>query len=138
MHTDGGDRLRIALPDAGELLARAPEPFAVLFQRGDVSVELFAPRGVDTQQPHEQDEIYIVAGGSGVFRRGAERVSFGPGDFLFVPAGIPHAFEEFSPGFQTWVIFFGPKGGHGGKELSVPSGQHGTRAAGSTAWLTPG
>jgi len=28
------------------------EPFAVLFKRGDLSVELFAPYEVDTQQPH--------------------------------------------------------------------------------------
>jgi len=109
MHTDLDDRLRIALPEAGELLAKVPEPFAVLFKRGDLSVELFAPHEVDTQQPHEQDEIYIVAAGSGVFRRGADRVPFGPGDFLFVPAGVPHAFETFSGDFQTWVIFFGPE-----------------------------
>jgi len=66
---------------------------------------------VDTQQPHEQDEIYIVAAGQGVFRRGADRVPFGPGDFLFVSAGVPHAFETFSGEFQTWVILFGPSEG---------------------------
>lgn len=87
MPAEPDDRLRIALPEAGELLARVPKPFAVLFKRGDVSVELFAPQKVDTQQPHGQDEIYIVSSGSGVFRRGAERVPFEPGDFLFVPAG---------------------------------------------------
>jgi len=112
MHADLDDRLRIALPEAGELLAKVPEPFAILFKRGDLSVELFAPHEVDTQQPHEQDEIYIVAAGNGVFRRGTDRVPFGPGDFLFVPAGVPHAFETFTSDFQTWVIFFGPKGGY--------------------------
>ena len=86
-------------------------PFAVLFERGDVSIELFAPRGVDTQLPHSRDEIYIVASGSGIFRRGDERVRFSPGDFLFVAAGVPHRFEEFSEDFRTWVIFFGPEGG---------------------------
>jgi hypothetical protein len=75
---------------------------------------LFAPHEVDTQQPHAQEEIYIVAAGTGVFRRAAERVPFGPGDFLFVPAGVPHAFETFTDDFKTWVIFFGPKGGYGG------------------------
>jgi len=113
MHTDLDDRLKIALPEAGELLAKVPEPFAVLFKRGDLPVELFAPHEVDIQQSHEQHEIYIVAAGSGVFRRGAARVPFGPGDFLFVPAGVPHAFKTFSGDFQTWVIFFGPRGGCG-------------------------
>ena len=88
-----------------------PKPFIVLFKRGDFSVELFAPRGTDTQQPHDQDEAYIVASGSGTFSRGEERVPFQQGDFLFVAAGVPHRFEEFTDDFQTWVLFFGPKGG---------------------------
>jgi mannose-6-phosphate isomerase-like protein (cupin superfamily) len=114
MHAEKDDRLRIALSEAGEHLAHVPEPFVVLFSRGDFSVELFAPVGVDTQKPHEQDEAYIIASGTGVFRRGEERVLFERGDFLFVAAGIPHAFEAFTDDFQTWVIFFGPKGGYGG------------------------
>jgi hypothetical protein len=39
-----------------------------LFEWGDVVVELFAPRGVDRQQPHDRDEIVIS--GSGTFWRG--------------------------------------------------------------------
>jgi hypothetical protein len=48
-----------------------------------------------------------------VFRRGAERVPFGPGNFLSVAAGIPHAFETFTGNLKAWVIFFGPEGGYG-------------------------
>jgi mannose-6-phosphate isomerase-like protein (cupin superfamily) len=112
MRAEPGELLRIALQEAGEHLDKVPEAFIALFKRGDLSVELFAPLEVDTQQPHEQDEIYIVAAGTGVFRRGADRVPFAPGDFLFVAAGMPHAFETFTNDFKTWVIFFGPKGGH--------------------------
>src|SRR3954453_15808827 len=111
MRAEPSEPLRIALQDAGELLDKVPEAFVALFRRGDLSVELFAPHEVDTQQPHEQDEIYIVAAGSGVFRRGADRVRFEPGDFPFVAAGVSHAFESFTDDFKTWVIFFGPKGG---------------------------
>src|ERR1700704_6852610 len=114
MHAEPDEPLRIALQDAAEHLDKVPEPFIALFKRGDVSVELFAPHEVDTQQPHEQDEIYIVAAGTGVFRRDAERVPFEPGDFLFVAAGVSHAFENFTSDFKTWVIFFGPKGGYAG------------------------
>jgi hypothetical protein len=64
----------------------------------------------------KQDEIYIIAAGVGVFRRGADRVSFGLGDFLFVPAGVSHAFEKFTNDFKTWVIFFGPRGGYEGRD----------------------
>jgi hypothetical protein len=111
MKAERDDCLKISLSNAAEELRRVSEPFIVLFRRGDFSAELFAPQGVDTQQPHDQDEAYIVASGIGVFRRGEERVSFAPGDFLFVPAGVPHRFEQFTEDFRTWVIFFGPKGG---------------------------
>jgi mannose-6-phosphate isomerase-like protein (cupin superfamily) len=105
------DHLRIARTEAAERLGNEPEPFILLFERGDFSVELYAPRGTDAQQPHDQDEAYIVASGSGTFRRGDERVPFRQGDFLFAAAGVPHRFEDFTEDFQTWVIFFGPKGG---------------------------
>jgi mannose-6-phosphate isomerase-like protein (cupin superfamily) len=90
-------------------LAGLPQPFVELFQRGDVSVELFAPRGHDSQTPHDRDEIYIVSSGTGLFRRGEEAVEIRAGDFLFVPAGVAHRFERFSSDFRTWVIFFGPR-----------------------------
>ena len=114
MRAELDDRLRIALQEAGERLTEVPEVFVELFKRGDLSVELFAPHEVDTQQPHEQDEIYIVAAGTGVFRRDAERVPFEPGDFLFVAAGVSHAFENFTNDFKTWVLLFGQKSGHAG------------------------
>jgi hypothetical protein len=97
-----------------------PEAFVALFECGDLSVELFAPHQVDTQQPHEQDEIYIVTARAGVFRRDIERVPFGPGDFLFVAAGVPDAFETFTADFKTSVIFFGPKGVYRVRILEVP------------------
>lgn len=111
---EGSNDLRIALTEAAARLVVEPEPFITFFKRGDFSVELYAPRGTDNQEPHDQDEVYIVASGSGMFRRGEERTPFQPGDFLFAAAGSPHRFEEFTDDFQTWVIFFGPKGGVGG------------------------
>jgi hypothetical protein len=30
---------------------------------------------------------------------------------FFVPAGVAHRFERFSPDFATWVVFWGPHGG---------------------------
>ncbi len=64
MRAELDDQLRIALPDAGKHLAGEPEAFVTLFKRGGLAVELFAPHAVDTQQPHEQDEICIVAAGT--------------------------------------------------------------------------
>lgn len=97
----------------GKLPEQTPEHlrFTTMFQRGNLSIELYAPRGIDTQQPHTQDELYIVMAGSGEFINGAVRHRFAPGDAIFVPAGVPHRFENFSDDFATWVIFYGPPGG---------------------------
>ncbi|WP_132355219.1 cupin domain-containing protein [Photorhabdus khanii] len=106
------DILHINESETATFLPSLPQPFAVLFERGQLSVELFSPVGVDTQTPHDRDEIYIVSSGYGVFRRGETYVNFSAGDFLFVPAYVDHRFESFSRDFRTWVIFFGPIGGN--------------------------
>lgn len=104
-------RRRITLEEAAAQLPDSPLRFVTLLRRGSLSVELYAPRGHDPQQPHKQDELYVVVAGSGEFINGDERHPFGPGDVLFVPAGVEHRFENFSADFQTWVIFYGPEGG---------------------------
>jgi len=88
-------------------VAEAAKPYLVVFERENITVELFIPRESDTQSPHDRDELYVVVAGKGTFRRGKELVRFGPGDILFVKAHVPHRFESYSGDFKTWVIFFG-------------------------------
>ncbi len=94
---------------------RAPIPegarSALLMQHGAMKLRYYAPKGEDLQQPHEQDELYVIASGSGTFVSGEHRLRFGPGDALFAAAGQVHRFEDFSADFATWVIFYGPTGG---------------------------
>lgn len=92
-------------------LQQGSSPFTVLMRNGTMSVEYYAPEKVDLQTPHKQDELYVIAGGSGIFFRDGERVSISKGDMLFVPAGMEHRFEDFTDDFATWVIFYGPDGG---------------------------
>ncbi|MDE2881667.1 MAG: cupin domain-containing protein [Acidobacteriota bacterium] len=95
-----------------DCLARLPDDrYFIALTRGTLEVGLYAPEGTDPQQPHEQDECYVVLDGEGRFRMGDETVSFRPGDFLFVPAGVAHRFFDFDESFKAWVIFYGPKGG---------------------------
>lgn len=42
---------------------------------------------------------------------GERRDKFGPGDFLFAPAGLIHRFEDFTDDLVVWVLFYGPEGG---------------------------
>ena len=87
------------------------EQFVNLLNHGTLEIEMYAPKGHDPQQPHDKDEVYVIASGTGWFVNGDTRHRFEPGQVLFVPAGVVHRFEEFSDDFATWVIFYGPKGG---------------------------
>lgn len=111
MSTESEPMLKISREDARDRVAREPERYLEFFQHGDCTVGLYAPRGDDPQTPHDQDELYVVSAGSGIFRRGETTVPFVTGDVLFVAAHVPHRFETFSDDFEAWVVFFGPKGG---------------------------
>ena len=87
------------------------EEFRELLSHGTMSLEIYRPHKVDRQQPHEQDELYVVAAGSGYFVNDGARHPVEVGEVLFVAAGVPHHFENFTQDFAVWVIFYGKKGG---------------------------
>ena len=73
-----------------------------------MSVEYYAPDKVDQQTPHKQDELYVIASGSGIIFRNGEQVSV-TGRRVLCAAGMEHRFENFSDDFATWVIFYRTK-----------------------------
>lgn len=89
----------------GKVTAAWPqgEPFTEMLRHGSMSVEIFAPRGKDSQTPHEQDELYMIKSGSAQFVLDESSESVSPGDVLFVPARVRHHFEQMSSDFVTWV-----------------------------------
>lgn len=95
----------------GKLPERGGKRFLEVFRHGSLQLEIFAPRGRDTQRPHIRDEVYFIIQGSGFFVSETQRFAFRPGDVLFAAAGESHRFEDFSPDFFTWVFFYGPDGG---------------------------
>jgi mannose-6-phosphate isomerase-like protein (cupin superfamily) len=102
------------LPGAATETYPEGAPFTTALAHGTLTVELFAPKVEDRQQPHAQDELYVVHTGTSGFVRDGARVQVGAGDVVFVPAGMPHRFEDFSDDFVTWVVFWGPVGGESG------------------------
>lgn len=105
-------KIKISLEEAiKELKKEAVQKFTTVLQHGTMKVEYYKPEKVDLQKPHVQDELYIIASGSGAFIRADEKVSCQTNDVLFVPAGIEHRFEDFTDDFATWVIFYGAEGG---------------------------
>src|SRR5215216_7146515 len=83
-----------------EALARLPGPhgerFVSVFEHGSLVVELVAPPSRVPLPPHTRDEVYVIVQGSGEVINDGTRLQIGPGDFVFVPAGVEHHFENFA------------------------------------------
>ena len=103
----------VSIETARDALFDAEHDFVKLMKHGSMTVELYAPVGEDNQTPHAQDELYFVVSGTGMFNKAGVRRPFKPNDVIFVEAGVEHRFEGISDDFQTWVVFWGPKGGEG-------------------------
>ena len=61
----------------------------------EVGVYVLVAPEPDRQQPHADDEIYVVLEGSGVLEVEGEPVSLAEGDAVFVEAGADHRFTAY-------------------------------------------
>lgn len=59
----------------------------------------------DPQQPHAEDEVYLVLAGRARFRSGERDQPVAPGALLFVPARQPHAFHAIEEDLSVLVMF---------------------------------
>lgn len=114
--------MKISISDALARLPSAPTdqypegaPSATVLAHGSMQLKIFNPAlntgGRDRQQPHTQDELYLVHAGSATMEIGARQWPARAGDAFFVAAGESHRFDDPSPDFATWVVFYGPHGG---------------------------
>ncbi len=73
----------------------------------DLSVGSYSiPRGgVDDQEPHTEDEIYVVTAGQAVLQAGADTVRVGPGSVIYVAAGEAHRFTDITEDLAAVVLF---------------------------------
>jgi mannose-6-phosphate isomerase-like protein (cupin superfamily) len=70
----------------------------------EVGVYVLVAPEPDQQQPHEDDEVYVVLEGRGVLNVEGEELPVVPGQALFVPAGANHQFTGYE-GLSVLVIF---------------------------------
>ena len=61
----------------------------------------------DRQQPHENDEVYVVLEGNGTLEVEGERVDLREGQAVFVPAGADHRFVGYEQ-LAVLVVFERP------------------------------
>jgi mannose-6-phosphate isomerase-like protein (cupin superfamily) len=87
----------------------AESPYNEFLRVADLSVGLYAldAAAVDRQQPHSEDEVYVVLEGRSRFTAGAETRDVAPGDTIFVAAGVPHRFHDITEALRL-IVVFGP------------------------------
>jgi mannose-6-phosphate isomerase-like protein (cupin superfamily) len=61
----------------------------------EVGVYVLVAPEADRQQPHADDELYLVLEGRGVLELDGERVELSEGHAVFVPAGAEHRFSGY-------------------------------------------
>jgi mannose-6-phosphate isomerase-like protein (cupin superfamily) len=85
----------------------------------EVGVYVLVAPEPDHQQPHEDDELYVVLEGRGTLTVEGEEISVAEGTAAFVPAGADHRFTGYE-GLSVLVIFVRPHG-MGPEPSSVPA-----------------
>ena len=95
---------------------RIPDPGSRKYQEfirsSDLSVGVYRldADGIDSQRPHEEDEIYYVLTGRGRFTSADRTIDLDAGLTLFVPAGEIHHFHDIVEPL-TLLVVFGPAEG---------------------------
>jgi len=74
----------------------------------EVGVYVLAAPEPDRQQPHEDDEVYIVLEGRGILEVAGEELPVEQGKAVFVPAHAEHRFTGYE-GLSVLVIFTRPR-----------------------------
>ena len=70
----------------------------------EIGVYVLVAPEPDQQQPHEDDEVYVVLEGRGVLTIEGEAVEMTEGKAVFVPAGADHRFTGYE-GLSVLVVF---------------------------------
>jgi mannose-6-phosphate isomerase-like protein (cupin superfamily) len=92
--------------EAKRRLAAGTGGYEVVHQSAGLEIGVYvliAPEP-DRQQPHEDDEVYVVLEGSGTLDVEGTRVELREGHAVFVPAGAEHRFSGYEQ-LSVLVIF---------------------------------
>src|SRR5437899_11111387 len=97
-----GAKARLAAANGGyEVVHRSPGL--------ELGVYVLVAPEPDRQQPHENDEVYVVLEGTGTLEVESDRVDLREGQAVFVPAGADHRFVGYEQ-LAVLVVFERPTG----------------------------
>lgn len=90
----------------------AAEPWLEFQRSADLSsgIYVIGAGEPDLQEPHTEDEVYVVMSGHGRFVTPEREVEVTAGTVLFVPAFEEHRFTDVTADLQVLVVF-GPAEG---------------------------
>ena len=120
---DGIGIARLDRPERLNAFRRATyETLLALLERGggyevvhrspglEIGVYVLVAPEPDRQQPHDEDEVYVVLEGSGVLEVEGTATPLSEGMALFVAAGAEHRFTSYEQ-LALLVVFNGPHSG---------------------------
>ena len=87
------------------------ERFDTLFSHKNLVVERIVSSATLTPQEYvqRQDEWVLLVQGEALLRVGGESVALKSGDYLFLPAGVPHTVERTSAGAMWLAVHLHPE-----------------------------
>lgn len=99
-----------------------PNHWAEHMASADLSVGTYSipAGGLDDQEPHREDEIYVVRTGAATLMTDSGTAQVGPGSVIFVPAGENHKFTDVRGNLALLVIFAPPYGSRADVENEPP------------------
>jgi mannose-6-phosphate isomerase-like protein (cupin superfamily) len=92
--------------------AAAGQPYLEFIRTEPMSIGFYVlpAGGTDGQQPHGEDEVYVVMAGIALFTAGEETREVASGDVLYVEAGVRHRFHDIIEDLHLVVVFAPPEG----------------------------
>jgi mannose-6-phosphate isomerase-like protein (cupin superfamily) len=92
-----------------ELQRRGGELYLEFLRRDSLSCGLYVLEAGadDPQEPHQEDEVYLVLEGRARLEAAGQDQPVGPGSVVFVARTVPHRFHDISERLSV-LVFFAP------------------------------
>jgi mannose-6-phosphate isomerase-like protein (cupin superfamily) len=89
-----------------------PNDWVVHLDTNDLSLGTYCipAGGTDDQNPHTEDEIYVVKAGRATLVTDSGTTPVGPGSVIYVPSGETHRFTDVTEDLALIVVFAPPYG----------------------------
>jgi|SRR5829696_2322356 mannose-6-phosphate isomerase-like protein (cupin superfamily) len=92
-----------------EVQHRTGELYLEFLRRDSMSCGLYVlePGADDPQDPHQEDEVYVILEGRAQLMVAGQDHPVGPGSVLFVARTVPHHFHHITERLSV-LVFFAP------------------------------